>query len=86
MASHCIASHCIASHCIASHCIASHCIASHYIASHRITAGEIEHENRLDRTSKGGVIVPPALLKDMRDLRERFPEIAAKYPKFSFEK
>lgn len=50
------------------------------------TAGEVENDHRQKRAAQGGVVVPPALLSDMRELRERFPEIKQKYEKFPFEK
>lgn len=49
------------------------------------TAGEPEHEKRLDRTAKGGVTVPPALLQNMKDLRDELPGMKEKYAKLSFE-
>lgn len=56
--------------------------------SHRHTllvAGEPEWDARQSRTAAGGVMVPPALLKDMKDLREYLPGIREKYPQFPFE-
>ncbi|CAL1153764.1 unnamed protein product [Cladocopium goreaui] len=49
------------------------------------TAGEAENEFRKKRMAAGGVMVPPALLKDMQVLRESLPGLKEKYPKFSFE-
>eukprot|EP00604_Paraphysomonas_vestita_P001081 CAMPEP_0174818282 /NCGR_PEP_ID=MMETSP1107-20130205/942_1 /TAXON_ID=36770 /ORGANISM="Paraphysomonas vestita, Strain GFlagA" /LENGTH=249 /DNA_ID=CAMNT_0016029929 /DNA_START=624 /DNA_END=1373 /DNA_ORIENTATION=+ len=49
------------------------------------TAGEPEWDARVHRTAAGGVMVPPALLKDMKDLREYLPGIKDKYPQFPFE-
>jgi hypothetical protein len=48
-------------------------------------AGEPEWDARQRRTAAGGVMVPPALLKDMKDLREYLPGIREKYPQFPFE-
>jgi len=33
----------------------------------------------------GGVMVPPALLKEMQVLRDNLPGLKEKYPKFCFE-
>lgn len=49
------------------------------------TAGEPEWDNRKARTAAGGVMVPPILLQDMKDLRDSLPGLAEKYPKFTFE-
>jgi len=49
------------------------------------TAGEPEWDSRQYRTAAGGVMVPPALLQDMRDLRESLPGIKTKFPVFPFE-
>eukprot|EP00913_Durusdinium_trenchii_P034050 g31872.t1 len=49
------------------------------------TAGEAENDFRQKRMSEGGVMVPPALLKEMTMLREDLPAIKEKYPKFCFE-
>ena len=49
------------------------------------TAGELEHEAGLERNANGGAPVPEALLKDMRDLRNKFPALQKKYAKFCFE-
>lgn len=49
------------------------------------TAGEPEFDARNDRTAKGGVVVPPILLKDMKDLRDSLPGMNEKYPSFVFE-
>jgi L-2-hydroxycarboxylate dehydrogenase (NAD+) len=49
------------------------------------TAGEPEFEARTNRTSMGGVMVPPILLADMKGLRETLPGIKEKYPVFCFE-
>jgi len=49
------------------------------------TAGEPENDARLRRTAAGGVVVPPALLKDMRELRNKLPGMSDKYAKLIFE-
>jgi hypothetical protein len=49
------------------------------------TAGEMEGDNRVSRTAAGGVIVPPALLKDMKALRDYLPGMKEKYEKLPFE-
>ena len=49
------------------------------------TAGEPENDCRLSRTAAGGVVVPPALLKDMRDLRDTLPGLKEKYGTLIFE-
>ncbi|CAE7567204.1 mdh [Symbiodinium natans] len=49
------------------------------------TAGEDQYDYRNQRTANGGVMVPPALLKDMKSLREYLPGLPEKYPKFCFE-
>ncbi|CAJ1438836.1 unnamed protein product [Effrenium voratum] len=49
------------------------------------TAGEPEHDFRKQRAAEGGVMVPPALLKDMQNLREGLPGLRDKYLKFCFE-
>lgn len=49
------------------------------------TAGELEHEGVLECKKLGGVQVPEALMKDMYAIRELYPSILEKYPKFSFE-
>jgi L-2-hydroxycarboxylate dehydrogenase (NAD+) len=49
------------------------------------TAGEPEYEARVRRTAAGGVVVPPALLKDMREMRDYLPGMKEKYEKFIFD-
>ncbi len=49
------------------------------------TAGECEYDKRLARTSAGGVVVPPILLQDMKDLRDYLPGMKEKYDKLCFE-
>lgn len=49
------------------------------------TAGELEHEGTLACERNGGTLVPDALQKDMLAIREKYPSIQEKYPKFSFE-
>ena len=49
------------------------------------TAGEPEHDARLRRTAAGGVVVPPALLNDMRSMRDTLPGLKDKYAKLVFE-
>lgn len=49
------------------------------------TAGEPENDARVRRTALGGVVVPPALLKDMKDLRDTLPGMKEKYEKLIFE-
>lgn len=49
------------------------------------TAGELEHEGVLECKKLGGVQVPEALMNDMCAIRELYPSILEKYPKFSFE-
>jgi L-2-hydroxycarboxylate dehydrogenase (NAD+) len=49
------------------------------------TAGELEHIARTERTAAGGVVVPAALQKNMKDLRDKFPELKEKYAKLPFE-
>lgn len=49
------------------------------------TAGELEHEGVVACEKNGGTKVPDALIKDMLAIRERYPSIQEKYPKFSFE-
>jgi LDH2 family malate/lactate/ureidoglycolate dehydrogenase len=48
------------------------------------TAGEKEHIARVERTAAGGCPVPASLQKDMKVVRERFPELMKKYPIGSF--
>lgn len=50
------------------------------------TAGEFEYDCRNDRTAKGGVVVPPVLLRDMQALRDTLPGLKEKYATLSFEK
>ncbi len=50
------------------------------------TAGECEYDKRLDRTAKGGVVVPPILLDNMRELRDELPGMKEKYATLCFEK
>ena len=49
------------------------------------TAGEPEHDARVERTAQGGVSVPWALQKDMVALRNKFPSLTEKYAKLPFE-
>lgn len=49
------------------------------------TAGEPEWDARTRRTAAGGVVVPPALLKDMREMRDSLPGMKEKYSKLIFE-
>jgi L-2-hydroxycarboxylate dehydrogenase (NAD+) len=49
------------------------------------TAGEPEHDARVERTAQGGVSVPWALQKDMAALRDKLPTIKDKYAKLPFE-
>lgn len=49
------------------------------------TAGEYEHDSRIKRTSAGGVVVPPILLKDMQELRDTLPGMKEKYSVLVFE-
>lgn len=49
------------------------------------TAGEPENDARVNRTALGGVVVPPALLKDMKELRDKLPGMKEKYEKLIFE-
>ena len=50
------------------------------------TAGESEHDAQVQREKMGGTMIPEALMKDMVKMREQFPVIKEKYPKFDFEK
>jgi len=49
------------------------------------TAGEIEHECRLERNAQGGMKVLDALQNDMKVLRDNRPGLKEKYPKLPFE-
>ena len=49
------------------------------------TAGEPEHDARLQRTAQGGMNVPKALRQDMIDLRNNRPGLKEKYAKLPFE-
>jgi len=49
------------------------------------TAGEPEWDARVARSAAGGTVVPPILLKEMKELRDTLPGLADKYPKFDFE-
>ena len=49
------------------------------------TAGEPEHDARLKRYAQGGMIVPPSLQANMKDLRDDRPFLQEKYTKFPFE-
>lgn len=49
------------------------------------TPGEKEHDAMKKRTVENGTPVPEALQKDMVQLREQYPRLAEKYPKFPFE-
>lgn len=49
------------------------------------TAGELEHEGVIACKKNGGTVVPEPLMKHMIAIREQYPTIAEKYPKFSFE-
>lgn len=49
------------------------------------TAGEMEYEAEVERNANGGTPLPPALIKDMKDLRELYPSLQEKYSKFPFE-
>jgi hypothetical protein len=49
------------------------------------TSGEGSHERRNARTANGGVLIPPALVKDMKDLRDYLPGLKEKYGKLIFE-
>eukprot|EP00172_Hildenbrandia_rubra_P000165 Plantae.Rhodophyta-Hildenbrandia_rubra.ctg10738.p1 GENE.Plantae.Rhodophyta-Hildenbrandia_rubra.ctg10738~~Plantae.Rhodophyta-Hildenbrandia_rubra.ctg10738.p1 ORF type:complete len:454 (-),score=105.37 Plantae.Rhodophyta-Hildenbrandia_rubra.ctg10738:390-1751(-) len=49
------------------------------------TAGEPEHDALVQREKRGGTMIPEALMKDMVRMREQFPAIKQKYPKFDFE-
>lgn len=48
-----------------------------------MTAGEPEHRAWTERSQNGGTLVPPALQKDMVNLRAQFPALQDKYAKFS---
>ena len=45
----------------------------------------MEHDAEVERSANGGAPVPEALLRDMRALRDKFPALQEKYPKFIFE-
>lgn len=49
------------------------------------TAGEPEHEVSQNRKREGGTVVPPVLLQEMKDLRDKLPTLKGKYEKFNFE-
>lgn len=49
------------------------------------TAGELENDAFGERHAAGGTLVPTALQNDMLKLRELYPSIKEKYPRFSFE-
>jgi len=49
------------------------------------TAGEPEHDARVQRMKNGGMKVPPALQNDMIQLRNTRPGLKDKYPTFPFE-
>lgn len=49
------------------------------------TAGEKEHDCRVERHAQGGMPVPTALQKDMINLRNDRPGMASKYPTLPFE-
>ena len=48
-------------------------------------AGEKEWETSQQRFSRGGIVVPPSLLVDMRSLRDSLPGMKEKYPTLVFE-
>ena len=50
------------------------------------TAGEPENDARSARAAQGGLSVPFALQKDMVALRDKLPDLQAKYAKLPFEK
>ena len=49
------------------------------------TAGEKEHDARVQREAQGGMIVPESLQKNMKILRDTRPGLKEKYPRFPFE-
>lgn len=49
------------------------------------TAGELEHDARVERMGQGGMKVPKALQKDMLKLRDTRPGLTDKYAKLPFE-
>lgn len=49
------------------------------------TAGEPEHDARVERMAQGGMKVPKALQKDMKVLRDNRPGLKEKYSKLPFE-
>ena len=49
------------------------------------TAGEFEHDVRVKRGAAGGTIVPPVLLNEMRELRDKLPGLKEKYARMVFE-
>lgn len=49
------------------------------------TAGEPEKDAREERTAQGGLSVPYALQKNMKDLRDKLPDLQTKYAKLPFE-
>jgi L-2-hydroxycarboxylate dehydrogenase (NAD+) len=49
------------------------------------TAGEPENDARVSRTQLGGVMVPPILLHEMKELRDTLPGLKEKYPTLIFE-
>jgi len=49
------------------------------------TAGEPEHDARVERTAQGGMTVVPALQTSMKDLRDARPGLKEKYPTLPFE-
>ncbi len=49
------------------------------------TAGEPENDARVSRTAQGGVVVPPILLREMKELRDTLPGMNVKYEKLIFE-
>jgi L-2-hydroxycarboxylate dehydrogenase (NAD+) len=49
------------------------------------TAGEPEWDFRCARMAAGGTIVPPILLQEMKELRDKLPDLQQKYERFVFE-
>jgi L-2-hydroxycarboxylate dehydrogenase (NAD+) len=49
------------------------------------TAGEPEHDARLEREAQGGMVVAHVLQQNMMNLREKRPGLQEKYPKFPWE-
>ena len=49
------------------------------------TAGEPEHDARVQREAQGGMIVPESLQNNMKALRDSRPGLQEKYAKFPFE-